>query len=160
MDHADPPAHDAELLRGLRAVAQRMDPVPDQVIDGARAAYTWRTVDAELAELSYDSMLDEHRLAGVRGGAGAGARALSFEGPEFSVELEVVVDGPLRRLVGQLVPPDPADIEVRHAGGLSRVAADEVGRFAAAGVVPGPVSLRVLLAAAAAPPVETAWVTL
>ena len=154
----DPPADDADLLQGLRSLAQRMDPVPDEVTEAARAAYTWRTIDAELAELAYDSMLDEDRLAGVRGDDGP--RALSFEGPEFSVELEVVVEGRHRRLVGQLVPPDPADIEVRHAGGLSRVVADEVGRFATGGVVPGPVSLRVLLTAAAVPPVETAWVTL
>jgi len=156
-DRHDPGEADALLLDTLRAVVRQADPVPPEVTDAARATYTWRTVDAELAELAYDSLLDDQRLAGVRGGSAL--RALTFEGASLTVELEVADDGAHRRLLGQLVPPGAAQIEVRHPGGVLRLAADEVGRFAAAGVAPGPVSLRCQVEGFDGPALETAWVT-
>lgn len=150
-------ATDAKLLDELRALVRKADPVPGEVEATARASFTWRTIDAELADLAYDSLLDDDRLAGVRGGDAA--RTLTFEGPTFSVELEVADDAGLRRLLGQLIPPGPAQIEVRHSGGLLCVGADEVGRFAASGVAAGPVSLRCLVEGTDGPPLETAWVT-
>lgn len=152
-----PDEADAQLLESLRAVVARADPVPPEVEAAARASYTWRTVDAELAELAYDSLLDDDRLVGVRGDNAP--RALTFEGPAYSVELEVAEEGARRRLLGQLVPPHPARIEVRHSGGLLKLGADEVGRFSAAGVVAGPVSLRCHLEGVDGPPLDTAWVT-
>lgn len=150
-------AEDERLIESLRAIARRVDPVPEEVEDAARGAYTWRTVDAELAELAYDSLLDDDRLAGVR--ADDAPRTLSFEGPTYSVEIEVAEEGSQRRLLGQLVPPVAARIEVRHSGGLLRLGADEVGRFSAAGVAAGPVSLRCLVEGVDGPPLDTAWVT-
>ena len=43
--------NDATTESELRAIFAHMDPVPQLLQDGARAAFTWRTVDAELAEL-------------------------------------------------------------------------------------------------------------
>jgi len=149
---------DADLLDSLRAVVSRVDPVPAEVEEAARATYTWRTIDAELAELAYDSLLDDDRLAGVR--SVDAHRTLSFEGPAFTVEIEVAEEGGSRRLLGQLVPPHPAEIEVRHSGGLLSSRADEIGRFAAAGVAPGPVSLRCRLAGTGGATFETSWVTI
>lgn len=154
-DPQRPEEADDRLLEALRAVAQRVDPVPAEVEEAARGAYTWRTVDAELAELAYDSLLDDDRLVGVR--ADDAPRTLTFEGPAFSVEIEVAEEGGERRLLGQLVPPAPARIEVRHSGGLLRLGADDVGRFSVAGVAPGPVSLRCRVEDA--PPLDTSWVT-
>lgn len=151
------PDNDDQLLDMLRAVVNRADPVPADVEDAARASFTWRTIDAELAELEYDSLLDDDRLAGVRGNDGL--RTLTFVGPAFLVEIEVAEDGVQRRLLGQLVPPRAAQIEVRHSGGLLKLDADDVGRFAAAGVAPGPVSLRCRLEGSDAPPLDTAWIT-
>lgn len=156
-EHPQGPEADARLLEMLRGVVSRADPVPADVEEAARAAYTWRTIDAELAELAYDSLLDDDSLAGVRS-TGA-PRTLTFEGPAFSVELEIAADGTSRRLLGQLVPPRPAEIEVRHSGGLLRLGADEVGRFAAGGIAPGPVSLCCRMSGTDWPPFETAWVT-
>lgn len=156
-DMQGPDEADARLLDQLRLVVSRVDPVPADVEEAARATYTWRTIDAELAELAYDSLLDDDRLVGVRGDA---PRTLTFEGPAFSVEVEVAEVGGFRRLLGQLVPPHPAEIEVRHPGGLIKVGADDIGRFAAAGVAPGLVSLRCRLDGVDGPPLETAWVTL
>ena len=43
---------DEAFLRACRSVVARNDPTPPEVIAGALAALSWRTVDAELAELS------------------------------------------------------------------------------------------------------------
>ena len=49
-------------------------------------------------------------------------------------------------------------MKVRHPGGCTTVKADAVGRFAAEGVPPGPVSLRCEPAeGGAGPVVETDW---
>lgn len=152
----EPGPEDAALLEALRAVAGRVDPVPPEVREAARASFTWRTIDAELAELAYDSLLDDDRLVGVR--SSDAPRTLSFEGAGCSVEVEVAEEGDARRLLGQLVPPQTAAVEVRHPAGVVTVDADEVGRFSVAGLPAGPVSLRCAVAGAA--PLETAWVTI
>jgi hypothetical protein len=147
---------DERLLGALRTVVGMADPVPTDVVEAAKASLTWRSIDAELAELAYDSLLDDGLLVGTR--SETAPRSLTFEAAGVTVEVEVVDVGAQRRLLGQLVPPGPADIQVRHSGGLIRVGADEVGRFTAAGVAPGPVSLRCRVTGAEAPPVETPWV--
>ncbi len=59
---------DEELLADLRA-AGRLDPVPTEAVAAVRAAFIRRTIDAELAELTYDSDMDDERLAAVRDAA-------------------------------------------------------------------------------------------
>lgn len=150
---------DDALVAELREIAGRADPLPAHVVDAARAALTWRTVDAELAELSYDSDVDTRELAGVRGTGGS--RALTFEGRDVLVEVEVGTAGASRRLVGQLVPEQAARIEIRHAGGTVTVDADRVGRFAADNLASGPTSLRCHLGTGAgARIVNTDWLTI
>jgi hypothetical protein len=74
------------------------------------------------------------------------------------VELETMAVGNRRRLIGQLVPPQPARIEVRHAGGVASAVADALGRFVSADVEPGPVSLRCQIGGTTAPVVvDTDW---
>ena len=131
---------DQELLAELRGVAARMDPVPDELIAAARSAFAWRTMDAELARLVEDASPEDSRLVGVR--SGATATLLSFEAPDLAVEVEVLVTGGRRRLLGQLIPGQPGRVEVRHRAGRTEVTADEVGRFAADDLPPGPMSLR------------------
>jgi hypothetical protein len=99
---------------------------PSELVAGAKALFTWRTVDAELAVLTYDSLLDAE--AGVR--ATALPRVLTFEAPGLTVELEVESDPRGRRLSGQLVPATLASVEVRCDGTLGRAEADAFGRFA------------------------------
>jgi YD repeat-containing protein len=43
----------------------RLDPIPERLVSAAHQAFSWRLVDAELAELLFDSASDE--LVGVRG---------------------------------------------------------------------------------------------
>lgn len=128
----------------LRALFAHADPVPPRLDEAARAAFAWRTVDAELAELLEDAAL-------VRGRDGP--RQLSFEAPSLGIELEVVETGPrARRVTGQLLPAEPASVRVeRPDASPLEVAADELGRFELelpAGVV------RLLVGR-----VATAWVT-
>lgn len=133
-------AEDTELENELRGIAARVDPVPAGLLAAAEAAFTWRTVDAELAELIFDSRADAESLAVVRGGGEP--RLLTFHAAELTVEVEVTRAGPEHRLVGQLLPPGPARVQVRHPDGVLDLDADELGRFIAERVAPGPVSLR------------------
>lgn len=131
---------DEELLAALgEATRQAGEPTPTMAA-AAEAAYAWRTVDAELAALTYDSLADEAAL--VRD-AGAATRQLVFEGETLGVELEHGPEG----LVGQLVPPGPGVVTVLGpAGELSRVEADDLGLFRIEGVRRGPVRLRCVTA--------------
>lgn len=143
------------LLDELRALAREHDPVPQRVLDAARGSYTWRTIDAELAALVYDSALDAEALAAVR--SADTVRLLTFETDELAIELEVTAVEERRRLQGQLVPPGPGFVELRHGGGTLELEADELGRFSAE-VDAGPISLRCRRERDGAV-VETEWVT-
>lgn len=147
--------HSDQILGLLAGAAADADPVPDDVLDAARAALGWRTLDADLAALVDDSA--ERPLAGVRGD---GPRLLTFEADDTAVVVEVTATGQARRLLGQLVEPRAAHIEVRHPGGTTRVDADELGRFAAAEIPAGPVSIVCRFDPPSGRVVATTWVTL
>lgn len=142
--------HD-ELLARLGVLARGLDPVPGRVLAAARACATWQTVDTELADLIYDSVVDEE-LVGVRGGA---ARQLTFATADITVEVEVAALG---RINGQLVPPQAADVEIRHPEGAVNVRSDDLGHFRAEGVPPGPISLRCRTGGPAGRVAHTDWV--
>jgi hypothetical protein len=149
---------DERLVEELRRAAGRFDSPPAAVLEAARESFTWRTIDDELAALAFDSLVDQAATA-VR--SSGGPRLMTFTAPGLSIEVEVSPVGPRRHLVGQLVPPQAARIDVRHADGITTVEADRLGRFSASAVSAGPVSLRCHLAATpAAPPVVTEWVPL
>lgn len=156
-DRSGDPGHDrsddARRFDELSAVVRRFDPVPDGVRAAARAAFALRSLDDDLAALVHDSQVDDDRLVGVRGGS---SRTLTFEGRALTVEVDVAPGGVV---VGQLVPPQPGSVDVRHRDGSVRVEADDLGRFVAEGVPPGPVSLR-CHGRDAAEPTSTDWVVL
>ena len=130
---------DDELEAQLRGLADDREPVPGELLAVAVEAFTWRDPDAELAELIFDSMLDQDADVLVRGGQ---ERLFSFRSGQRSVDLEVTVTGATRTLIGQVTPPGPAAVSIRHRHGGRDVDADELGRFRAERVPPGPVSLR------------------
>jgi hypothetical protein len=131
---------DARLEEELRELAARLEPVPDRLVQAALDAYAWRTVDAELAELAFDSLADQDEAALVRGHQQE--RLLSFRASGLTIEVEVTAAGPARRLIGQLVPPQRAEVEIRRQDGVVTIATDEFGRFIADRMLAGPVSLR------------------
>lgn len=155
MDAAGQADLDTALLSELRALAVEHDPVPLAAIAAARSAIAWRMIDDRLAALTDDSSIGS-RLVGVRGASTP--TTLTFDGPRLSVEIEVIEvaeeGGDRRRLLGQLIPPGPGWVDVRHRDGTATVPADQVGRFSAADVAPGPVSLR---CSAGSATVETDW---
>lgn len=79
---------DDALMALLGEAVKEADAVPDRRREAARAAFTWRSVDDELAELLHDSALDAG--AAVRSSAGA-PRSLAFG--RSGLTLEVEVDG-------------------------------------------------------------------
>lgn len=70
---------DDRLVAELAAALAPPD-VPAGVVEAAKAVYTWRTLDAQLAALAYDSAKSGESLIGVRGGS-AQPRSLAFEAP-------------------------------------------------------------------------------
>ncbi len=132
---------DDDLMVDIRT-ALHPTSVDGRVLEAARAAFSWRTVDAELdvelelAQLFYDSYLDEDTL--VRGPS-AGSRTLTFQGEQLGVEVELSGTG----IQGQLLPPNPGLVTLRTATGRYAAAtADEVGCFALPAPPRGPMRLE------------------
>ena len=151
-DHTD---RDEQLLEDLRRAVTTFDPMPGHVVEAAEAALDWRTIDDELAALLHDSST-EPALAGVR--AGGANRVLSFAGERVRIEVEISGSGPARTITGQLVPAGTARIEIRHVDHVISLAADHRGRFSAADVPAGNMSLRCHIDAPGHPrAVATPW---
>jgi hypothetical protein len=148
---------DHDLMEELRLAGLVADPVPERVVFAAKASLAWRTIDAELAELTYDSAFDDDRRALVRGAATA--RLLTFAADGLTVDVEVESTDRELRLVGELAPGQRAVIIVGHAEGTTEVETDDDGRFRTEGVPAGPVSLSVRLVTGGAM-VQTEWITL
>ena len=143
---------DDELLQELRSALQE-EPVAESVIRAAQAAFTWRTVDAELELLSLDAGDELAAGALVRGGPGL-QRSFAFHGERLSVEIEVDGAG----IVGQLTPPQPGQVTLVSAEGPQATAqADEVGCFTFPPPAPGPLRLDCRLGAER---FVTEWVTI
>jgi hypothetical protein len=147
------PEPDDELFDELRSVLRRTDPVPAEVTDFAKAALAWRRLDAELAELLEDSVLDE-AAALTRGG---GSRSLTFRADDLTIDVEIQ-DG---HLLGQLAPPPAAAaVELqREDGEIAATAdADSLGRFRLE--LGGEGRFRLRVAPPAGRAVETSWFSL
>jgi hypothetical protein len=145
---------DDTLLAALREALAERDAVPRAFLETARNAYAWHHIDAELAQLTYDSRHDMERAAAVRSES-ASIRALTFHSARFSVEVEITDDA----LLGQVIPPQRGTVEVQSlAGHTSTVEVDEIGCFA---VAPKPDSpFRMRLRTEGQPDVLTGWLTL
>jgi len=144
---------DDDLIAVLTTALRTADPVPARVLHAARGAYTWRTIDAELAELVFDSASE---LTGVR--SEDQARQVTFQAPGIEIEV-MVVDGSTRRIVGQLVPAQESTIELTGADRAVATTSDDLGRFTFDEVLPGPVRISVV-GDGNTPTVHTDWVLL
>jgi hypothetical protein len=128
------------MLDRLRELMIEVDDVPEDVKAMAEAAYGMRSVDDELAELVYDSLIDRELLIGVRSTSQA-ARQLTFQSPHLVLEIEITNSEP-RSLVCQAVPSQPTEMEVRTPRRVWRLGADDFGTFHLAAVPEGPLSFR------------------
>ena len=148
---------DDELEQRLREVAARADAVPDLVLEQARAAFTLRRLDEELAELVLDSLVDDGRYA-VRGAGDDGEpRMLAFRSDRTSVEVEATPFGSRWSLRG-LVAGASGAVEAETAEGTASTPLDGRGRFAIDDLPSGQVRLH--LTAEDGSRVTTSWVRL
>lgn len=152
---------DAQLLGELAALFERTEPVPDLVTRTARASFALRSMDMDLALLTWDSRVDEPEVAlrsGPEDDEGRERRELTFERGDLAVEVEVAAPARGWRLLGQLSPAGSARMELHRAPRVSEdptgdpaesapeivpVEVDDLGRFSLGGLPPGLVRLVV-----------------
>jgi len=144
---------DEELLAALGEALRTRQAVPEWFVETGKSAYAWRDIDAELAQLTYDSSRDQDVVAAVRSET-ASIRALIFTSAHVSIELEVT-EG---RLLGQVITPRAGTLETHTAAGITTSPVDEIGCFV---VEPKPASpFRLRFRATDGTDVLTGWVTL
>lgn|SRR5487761_259954 len=150
---------DDELEQELRQLAAHLDPVPPELLRAAEEAFSWRDIDTELAELVFDSLLDANQATLVR--SSAGQRLISFKAPGLTIDVEVTSTESGREVMGQIIPPQRATVEIRHQSGIVIADADELGRFRSDSLQAGPMSLRLRPAAdAARAAIVTDWLSI
>ncbi len=145
---------DDELIAALRRALLERTAVPAEFVEAGKSAFAWHNIDAELAQLTYDSVRDSQQALAVRSES-ASIRALTFTSAHLSIELEVGADS----LIGQVVPTQAATIRVQpRVGGESFVPADEIGCFSIRPVPSG--EFRLHCRTAQGVDAQTGWITL
>jgi len=148
-------AHDDDsLLEEVLRVLRGAEPVPAGVVNQARSAFAWRNLSAALAELVFDSAIDDDDLARVRGRSTE--RRLSFRGASVTLEVSITDGG--TRLVGNISPPRRGTIELRHPRTTTTTSIDDSGSFLFDLVPSGSVSLACTSDDGQA--IETEWITI
>ncbi|GEK02233.1 hypothetical protein NHG22_21255 [Streptomyces sp. ATE26] len=125
----------ALLEEELRQAAAALDPVPAELRQLALGAYALHDLDADIAELTFDSLVDALPVRGVPDAP----RMLTFRAGALIVDVEVTGEG----LIGQVLPPGPARVEVLGGPQTARpVTVDTLGRFTSDAPPTGPFALR------------------
>ena len=149
--------NDDELEHELRRLAAEAEPVPAELRQAAVDAFAWRDIDAEIAELVYDSLDDADEESLVRGAPGQ--RLVSFAVGGITIDVEVTTAAPGRTVMGQIAPPQRATVDIRYPRDTVTVEADELGRFRSGPLPSGPASLRLRPPPGdAGPAIVTDWV--
>lgn len=145
---------DDALLTALQQALRARRAVPPEFVEAGKNAFAWRGIDAELAQLTYDSIRDSEVVLSMRAET-ASIRSLTFSSAHLTIELEVASDS----LVGQVIPAQSAMITVQPRTGAGTVlATDEIGCFS---IRPIPaVTFRLLCRPDAGADVLTGWITL
>ena len=134
---------DEQLLAALRESVQARLAIPPWFLQTAHDAYTWLDIDAQLAQLTYDSNRDQDlepalRSVSVRSEP-ASIRAPTFTSARLSIELEVTADS----LIGQVIPPRQRTLEQEARNGeIATISIDEIGCFCIQPVPDGAFRLR------------------
>jgi len=145
---------DEEVLAALQQALRAQRAVPPAFIEAGKNAFAWHNIDAELAQLTYDSILDPAPELAMRAEA-ASIRALTFTSAHLTIELEVAQDS----LLGQIIPAQPATIRVQpRTGAETALATDEIGCFSVQPIPSGP--FRMHCRTAAGVDALTGWITL
>jgi len=123
-------------LNVLPADVSPSDTPPESVIEGAIWVHDWLNMDAELAELTFDST-DDVELAGVR--STGSLRELTFVSGSHTIELEIE---PGRRSVdvsGTIAPTVAGTMQFVVGGEIFAGTIDDAGAFSVVGVAHGTV---------------------
>jgi len=145
---------DETVLAALREAQLAREAVPAEFIEAGKSAYAWHNIDAELAQLTYDSTRESAEALSVRAET-APIRALTFSSPHLTIELEVTPDS----LIGQVAPAQPATVVVQPGTGAeTAVPTDETGCFSIHPIPPA--TFRLLCRTDAGLEVLTRWITL
>jgi hypothetical protein len=145
---------DDSLFAALQEALRAREAVPAEFIEAGKNAFAWHNIDAELAQLTYDSIRDADYQASLRAEA-ASIRALTFTSAHLTVELEVTGD----TLLGQIIPAQGGMIRVQpRDGGETTVTADEIGCFSIRPIPSGP--FRLYCQTGADLDALTGWITL
>lgn len=129
---------DDDLLAALHQALKARSQVPPELVEAARNAYTWHTIDAELAELTFDSGREPRAPASTRSES-ASIRALTFISARLTIEAEVTENC----LIGQVMPPREGTMQAQTRDGATTTApVDEIGCFLVEPVPPSPFRLR------------------
>jgi hypothetical protein len=118
--------HDEDelLFEELREAVHETDLFDTHYMAAARAAFTWRTVDAELLVLAEDVTLLE--LGALRGPEASDSRVLEFRGTRLSIAVEIT-DG---RVEGQILPAQRCRLtKASLDGDILEFEVDESGFF-------------------------------
>ena len=145
---------DEDLMAALRQALAERQAVPPEFVEAAKSAFAWHNIDAELAELTYDSSRDAEHAPSTRAET-ASIRALTFTSAHLTLELEVTHDS----LLGQIVPAQAGTIKVQlRDGAETTVPADRIGRFTIRPIPSGAFRLHCRTSADA--DALTGWITL
>ncbi len=129
---------DEQLLAALREALGADENVPPEFIELGKNAYAWHNIDAELAQLTYDSIHEPDHALSLRAEA-ASIRALTFTSAHLTIELEVSEDS----VLGQVIPAQSGVIEIQgREGTTATTEADEVGCFLIRPIPDSPFRLR------------------
>jgi len=129
---------DEQLLAALREALGADENVPPEFIELGKNAYAWHNIDAELAQLTYDSIHEPDHALSLRAEA-ASIRALTFTSAHLTIELEVSEDS----VLGQVIPAQSGVMEIQgREGTTATTEADEVGCFLIRPIPDSPFRLR------------------
>ncbi|TDD79534.1 hypothetical protein [Actinomadura rubrisoli] len=117
---------DEQLFAALKEAVREAERVPSAFVQAGRAAYCWRGIDAELAELTFDSAAGADRRPALTRAEPASLRNLTWASSEMTLEVEID-EG---TLLGQVVPPRPGEVDLYVSTDLVATRpVDEVGVF-------------------------------
>jgi hypothetical protein len=114
---------DRVLLARLAEATAEAEAVPEDFVQIGQAVMLSHDLDAELAALVYDS---SQQAVGASRADVARLRSLTFASPRVTIELTFMADV----MIGQVLPPGPAEVELRTSdGAVIEANADRLGLF-------------------------------
>ena len=134
---------DFTILDGIRAIFERVDPMPAELPGRVRFSLAMRGLETEAACLIAE---EDPRLVGARGTEQS--RTVTFDSASLSIIIRIEENrsGSVR-IDGWLAPPQRREIEMQSSAETHRVASDDQGRFAFGEVPRGAARLVVVGAA-------------